>query len=95
MNKINKNNDINVIIAKGNLQHHQKFSVMKLLDWRVGNAIAISFHEDGSASIEDCPSELAEHLTIEMGGGCIEKCWQTLNADVPKLTTMVKNWVNK
>ena len=105
MNK-NKTNGVpavtvNYVITKGSIIDQLKYSLFKLLDWRVGNAVCISVFDDGNIFINDCPSDLKAELVKKLGGhacdapGFANKWGIDDGTDICTVLRVVTDWINR
>ena len=62
---------VNYVITNGSISEQLKYSLFKLLDWRVGNAVCITHSTAENydyISINDCPADLRQRLVENLGG---------------------------
>lgn len=90
---------VNYIVTKGRLWDQLKYSLFKLLDWSVGNAVCVSVFDDGAIFINDCKLSLREKLVKEIGGDCgmeTDRSWfADDNTDIYTVLRVVTDWINQ
>lgn len=91
----------NYIVTKGSIIDQLKYSLFKLLDWRVGNAVCVSVFDDGNIFINDCPSDLKAELVKKLGGhacdapGFANKWGIDDGTDICTVLRVVTDWINR
>lgn len=86
----------NFIVTNGNLWNELKYSVFKLLDWSVDNAVCVQLCEDGTVFINDCKISLQNLLTEKIGGHASGRSWFARdNSDVFEIIKVVTEWIRQ
>ena len=87
--------EINYLITKGNIGSQLKYSLLKLLDWRIGNAVCVTRNAKGKIFIADCRQSLQIELLDKVGGCCEASMWcGDIDTDLYNVLKIVTEWVN-
>lgn len=89
---------INYVITKGNVSEQLKYSLFKLLDLKICNAIRITHDLDKRfLLISDCPQVLRSSLYKRFGGACSMMSWggRDDKIDVFEVIRFVSKWVEE
>jgi hypothetical protein len=88
---------VNYVITNGSIAEQLKYSLSKLLDWRVGNAVCVSHDvENNYVSINDCPRTLRHKLMDEIGEGVFDYVVSIKgDVNISDVIRVVSEWVNE
>ena len=88
---------VNYVITKGEVNEQLKYSLFKLLDWRIGNAVCVSHDvENNYIFINDCPISLRHKLMDEIGEGVFDYVVGIKgDVNISDVIKVVSEWVNE